>query len=304
MSKERSRMRPVRLKRGIYLLPNLFTTAALFAGFYAVVVAMRGDFQAAAIGILTAMVFDGLDGRVARWTHTESDFGREYDSLSDMVAFGLAPSLVFYQWGLLHVPEGSIAFVRLGWIAAFYYTVAAAMRLARFNSRTGSKPSRFFEGLPSPSAAGLVASALWLTTEFEIDGVGVLAAGYALTIVTATLMVSNFSYYSFKDFNLGTSVRFTRMLMVPLLFMLIAINPPLVFTALFFSYAISAPLWRLWRRLFRRGRRGRQPQAQADEGTPGGDSHAPANQPPKAVVAPSVVEDDKVVRTADRKNAS
>ena len=160
MGSRPSRHRPVRLKRGIYLLPNLLTTAALFAGFYAVVVAMKGDFQAAAIAILTAGVLDGMDGRVARMTNTESDFGKEYDSLSDMVAFGLAPALVFYQWGLAHMPQGGVAWGRLGWIAAFFFTVTAALRLARFNSRTDASNPKFFEGLPSPSAAGLVASAM------------------------------------------------------------------------------------------------------------------------------------------------
>ena len=257
-----------RPRRGIYLLPNLFTTAALFAGFYAVVVAMRGDFESAAIGILTAMVFDGLDGRVARWTQTVSDFGREYDSLSDMVAFGLAPALVFYQWSLVHLPEGSVAFGRLGWIAAFFYTVAAAMRLARFNSRASKHPSRFFEGLPSPSAAGLVASAVWLSANFDLTNPWILGSGYVMTVAVGALMVSNFPYYSFKDFNLGRRIGFGRLLMVPLLFMLIAIDPPLVFTLLFMTYAISAPLWRLWRRMFRRSRMQRREaasDAQPDE---------------------------------------
>ncbi|MFK7887796.1 MAG: CDP-diacylglycerol--serine O-phosphatidyltransferase [Gammaproteobacteria bacterium] len=263
MARHTSRSRGSRPRRGIYLLPNLFTTAALFAGFYAVVVAMRGDFESAAIGILTAMVFDGLDGRVARWTQTASDFGREYDSLSDMVAFGLAPALVFYQWSLTHLPQGSVVFTRLGWIAAFYFTVAAALRLARFNSQPNQAPSKYFEGLPSPSAAGLVASALWLSAGFDLTNVWVLTSGYVLTVVAGTLMVSNFRYYSFKDVNFGRRIRFTRLVMVPLLFMLIAINPPLIFTILFGTYAVSAPLWHLWRRLFRR--RGRNARGGASE---------------------------------------
>ncbi|MEM6641302.1 MAG: CDP-diacylglycerol--serine O-phosphatidyltransferase [Pseudomonadota bacterium] len=249
MAREPARTRP---RRGIYLLPNLFTTAALFAGFYSVVVAMRGDFAAAAIGIIVAGVFDGLDGRVARLTNTASDFGREYDSLSDMVAFGLAPALVFYQWGLAHLPDGSVVFQRLGWIAAFFFTVTAALRLARFNSRPSRAPSNYFEGLPSPSAAGLVASALWLSTEFDLTNVWVLASGYALTVLTGALMVSNLRYYSFKDLNLGRRIRFTHLLLIPLLFMVIAINPPLVLTVLAGSYALSAPLWHGLRRIFRR----------------------------------------------------
>jgi CDP-diacylglycerol--serine O-phosphatidyltransferase len=288
--------RRTKRRRGIYLLPNLFTTAALFAGFYAVVVAMRGEFEAAAIGILTAMVFDGLDGRVARWTQTASDFGREYDSLSDMVAFGLAPALVFYQWGLMHLPDGSVVFARLGWIAAFFYTVAAALRLARFNSRPTTKPGRFFEGLPSPSAAGLVASALWLSAEFDLTNPFVLASGYALTLVAATLMVSNFRYYSFKDFNLGRSVRFTRLLMVPLLFMLIAINPPLIFTLLFATYALSGPLLRLWRRTFRRARK-------SERGGRGRAASAPAPASPGAVeIENDAPKPNNVIDAASRKS--
>lgn len=254
MARDQSSHRGNRPRRGIYLLPNLFTTAALFAGFYAVIVATRGDFDAAAIGILVAMVFDGLDGRVARLTNTESEFGREYDSLSDMVAFGLAPALVFYHWGLTHLPEGNVVFGRLGWIAAFFYTVAAALRLARFNSRPSRAPARFFEGLPSPSAAGLVASALWLSAEFDLTNIWVLASGYVLTVVTGALMVSNFGYYSFKDLNLGRRIHFTHLIMIPLLFMLIAINPPLILTLLLGSYALSAPLVRAWRLVFRRDR--------------------------------------------------
>ena len=252
MARDRLRHRSHRPRRGIYLLPNLFTTAALFAGFYAVIVAVRGEFEAAAIGILVAMVFDGLDGRVARLTNTESEFGREYDSLSDMVAFGLAPALVFYHWGLAHLPAGSVVFGRLGWIAAFFYTVAAALRLARFNSRPTRAPARYFEGLPSPSAAGLVASSLWLSAEFDLTNMWVLTSGYVLTVVTGALMVSNFGYYSFKDLNLGRRIRFTHLVMIPLLFMLIAVNPPLILTLLFGTYALSGPLVHLWRLVFRR----------------------------------------------------
>ncbi len=267
MARDPQRHRGGRPRRGIYLLPNLFTTAALFAGFYAVIVAMRGEFEAAAIGILVAMVFDGLDGRVARLTNTASDFGREYDSLSDMVAFGLAPSLVFYHWGLAHLPQGNMVFGRLGWIAAFFYTVTAALRLARFNSRPSRKPARYFEGLPSPSAAGLVASALWLSAEFDLTNVWVLASGYALTVVTGALMVSNFGYYSFKDLNLGRRIRFTHLIMIPLLFMLIAVNPPLILTLLFGTYAASAPLVHAWRLVFRR----RSPAREAGSDEPPGE---------------------------------
>jgi len=244
--KSKQSSRPVRLARGIYLLPNLFTTAALFAGFYAVIVAMRGDFESAAIGILVAMVLDGMDGRVARLTHTVSDFGKEYDSMSDMVSFGLAPALVVYQWGSQLV-EGLVpVWGRIGWLAAFFYTVAAALRLARFNSGPGSKNPAYFQGLPSPSAAGLVGSSLWLATEYNFSGPLVLASAFVLTTVAGALMVSNFPYKSFKDFDMFSRVGFRHLLLIPLVFMLIATDPPLVLSSVFFAYAVSGPLFYLW----------------------------------------------------------
>ncbi|NNF16541.1 MAG: CDP-diacylglycerol--serine O-phosphatidyltransferase [Gammaproteobacteria bacterium] len=240
--------RTVRLKRGIYLLPNLFTTAALFAGFFAVIVAMKGDFQAAAIAILVAMVLDGMDGRVARLTHTETDFGKEFDSMSDMVSFGLAPALVVYQWGVQALPVEVPIWGRIGWLAAFFYTVAAALRLARFNSNAPSKNDQYFQGLPSPSAAGLVGSALWLTTEYQLAGPVTMASAFALSVITGALMVSNFPYRSFKDFDLVSRVGFRHLLLVPLFFMVVAIDPPLILTLLFLTYAASGPLLYLWKK--------------------------------------------------------
>lgn len=250
--KRKSEEHTIRLRRGIYLLPNLFTTAALFAGFYAVIVAMRGDFQSAAIAILVAMVLDGLDGRVARMTNTETDFGKEYDSMSDMVSFGLAPALVVYQWGVQSMALEIPAWGRLGWLAAFFYTAAAALRLARFNSQSESKNKHYFQGLPSPSAAGLVGSAVWLVTEYQLYGPVVMAGAYALTVITGALMVSNFPFRSFKDFDLVSRVGFKHLLLIPLFFMIVAVNPPVILTALFMLYGVSGPLLYTWKKL--RGR--------------------------------------------------
>ncbi|HEX7048308.1 MAG TPA: CDP-diacylglycerol--serine O-phosphatidyltransferase [Gammaproteobacteria bacterium] len=226
-------------RRGIYLLPNLFTTAALFAGFYAVIAAMSGRFGAAAAAIFVAMVMDGLDGRVARLTDTASDFGKEYDSLSDMVSFGVAPALVMYQWGFQGLADYGWLWAKLGWIGAFYYTGCAALRLARFNTRVGVVDKRYFQGLPSPSAAAVIAGSVWLGTTLGIDGGTLAIPAFVLTVIVATLMVSNVSYYSFKDFSLTRRVRFTMVLPVLLIFVAVAVNPPLVLFLVFLLYTAS-----------------------------------------------------------------
>src|SRR5882672_3123026 len=156
------------LRRGIYLLPNLLTTAALFAGFYAVVAAIDGHFERAAVAIFVAMLFDGLDGRVARMTHTESSFGKEYDSLADMVSFGLAPAIVAYQWGVARIADFGHEWRQFGWLACFFYAAAGALRLARFNARAATADKRYFEGLPSPSAAAIVAAFIWFSSEWRV----------------------------------------------------------------------------------------------------------------------------------------
>lgn len=237
-------------RRGIYLLPNLFTTAALFAGFYAVIAAMSGRFAAAAAAIFVAMVMDGLDGRVARLTDTSSDFGKEYDSLSDMVSFGVAPALVMYQWGFQGLADYGWLWAKLGWIGAFYYTGCAALRLARFNTRVAVVDKRYFQGLPSPSAAAVIAGSVWLGTALGIDGGTLAIPAFALTITVATLMVSNVSYYSFKDFSLTRRVRFTMVLPVLLIFVAVAVNPPLVLFLVFLLYSASGLVLGIvrWRR--------------------------------------------------------
>ena len=253
-------------RKGIYLLPNLITTGALFAGFLAVIAAMDGDFITAAVAIFVAMVLDGMDGRVARMTSTESEFGKQYDSLADMVSFGLAPSLVFYVWGAKELQELGWIWSKLGWLVAFFYAVAAALRLARYNSRLPSSDKRYFEGLPSPSAAALVAALVWLASVLEASGVFAMVAGLALTAMAGALMVSRLAYYSGKDFNLGGRIPFGYVLLIPAIFILISLNPPTVLFLLFFGYALSAPAVTGWRMFKRRRRR-----AARDEDEPPGD---------------------------------
>lgn len=226
-------------RRGIYLLPNLFTTAALFAGFYAIVAAINGNFEAAAMAIFVAMILDGMDGRVARLTSTETDFGVQYDSLSDMVSFGLAPALVMYQWSLF-------GFGKLGWLAAFIYAAAAALRLARFNTQAGSADKRYFQGLPSPAAAAVIAGLIWLGDVNGLhDGTTKLFITFPVTIIAGVLMVSNIRYHSFKQVNLHGKVPFVTILIIVLIFVFIASKPSLTLFLLASGYAISGPIMTL-----------------------------------------------------------
>jgi CDP-diacylglycerol--serine O-phosphatidyltransferase len=219
-------------RRGIYLLPNLLTTAALFSGFFAIVQAMNGKFEISAVAIFIAMVFDGLDGRVARMTRTQSAFGAEYDSLSDMVSFGAAPALVVYVWALKGLGK-------LGWIAAFIYCAGAALRLARFNTNIEVVDKRYFQGLPSPAAAALVAGLVWVM--IDNDWTGDQAAWYAcvLTIFAGVTMVTNLRFWSGKDINLRKSVPFVFIAAIALAFALVSSYPPGVLFALFLAYALS-----------------------------------------------------------------
>jgi len=226
-------------KRGIYLLPNLFTTAALFAGFYAIVQAMNGRFEYAAVGILVAMVLDGIDGRVARLTHTQSAFGAEYDSLSDMVSFGAAPALVSYVWALQSMG-------RIGWIAAFVYCAGAALRLARFNTTLEVADKRFFQGLPSPAAAALIAGLVWVMNDYQISGGDVRWLAWFVTVFAGLSMVNNVRFYSFKDINLRKSVPFVFMLFLVLSFVLISVDPPTVLFSCFVVYALSGYIMWFW----------------------------------------------------------
>jgi CDP-diacylglycerol--serine O-phosphatidyltransferase len=242
--------RPKR-RRGIYLLPNLFTTAALFAGFYAVLAANDGHFEAAALAIFAAMILDGFDGRIARITHTQSDFGAEYDSLSDMLAFGVAPALVVYDWALSDLGK-------LGWLAAFIYTAAAALRLARFNTQLAVADKRYFQGLPSPSAAAIIAGGIWIGTVHDINGAGVSLLAGLLTVAAGLLMVSNFRYYSFKELDVQGRVPFMVLVLVMLGFALVVLDPPILLFVMFLGYAMSGPILTLVRRRQHRGRRRRE----------------------------------------------
>ena len=221
--------------RGIYLLPNLFTTAGLFAGFYAIVAAIRGDFESAAIAIFIAMIMDGLDGRIARMTNTQSAFGAEYDSLADMVSFGLAPALVIYQWSLLGMGK-------VGWMVAFVYAACGALRLARFNTQIGIEDKRYFQGLPSPAAAACLAGWVWAGTSNGIDPTVLTWIALPLTLICGLLMVSTVRYYSFKELDLHGKVPFIVILAIVLVFAVIATDPPLVLFSGFLIYALSGPV--------------------------------------------------------------
>jgi len=242
------------IRRGIYLLPNLFTTAALFAGFYAVLAAMQGRFEAAALAIFAGMLLDGLDGRVARLTNTQSDFGAEYDSLSDMVAFGMAPALVAYEWTL-----GELG--KVGWLAAFVYTAAAALRLARFNTQIGMADKRYFQGLPSPSAAAIIVAGVWIGAGQGIKGSDVSWLAAFITTSVGLLMVSNFRFHSFKEIDLRGRVPFVFAVIVMLGYSVVLLHPPVVLFAGFTIYAVSGPVLTLVRRRQRRESRRRDRDA-------------------------------------------
>ncbi len=235
-------------RRGIYLLPNLLTTATLFGGFYAILAAMSGRFEAAAIAIFIAMIADGLDGRVARMTNTQSDFGAEYDSLADMVAFGLAPALVIYLWALSGLGK-------FGWLAAFVYTAGTALRLARFNTQVGTADRRYFQGLASPASAAIMAGAVWVGVEHGFDGKDVAWGACFITLATGLLMVSNVRYSSFKEIDFRGKVPFIALVAVMLGFAIVLWQPSLVLFLLSFGYAISGPILTLTQLKQRRAER-------------------------------------------------
>ncbi len=244
----------VRRSRGVYLLPNLFTTAALFCGFYAIIAALRGRFEAAAVAVFIAMVLDGLDGRVARLTHTESEFGAQYDSMADLVSFGLAPALIMYEWALGSMAGMGPFLSKLGWLAAFFYTVMAALRLARFNVQIGHTDKRYFIGLPSPSAAAIVAGMVWFCTDLGLTGEQMLWPALVITVGAGALMFSNVLYFSFKQINLRGRVPFVSAMLVVLTLVVISIDPPKVLFSGFLVYGLSGPVMYL-ARLRQRARR-------------------------------------------------
>ncbi len=254
-------------RRGIYLLPNAFTTAALFAGFYAIVQSIGGNFETAAIAIFIAMILDGADGRIARMTGTESAFGAEYDSLSDVVSFGLAPALVVYQWSLSGLGK-------LGWLIAFFYAAATALRLARFNTQLGSADKRFFQGLPCPPAAAVIAGLIWFASSQGIRGDSITPVALVLTACSGILMVSNVRYYSFKDLDLHGRVPFINILLMLSVFLLISVDPPAVLFLAALGFAISGPTLTLIQLRRRRALRRKQ-------GAGGSESDRSKIQPPR-----------------------
>lgn len=239
--------------RGVYWLPNLLTTGTLFGGFYAIAAAIDGNFARAGLGVFVAMLFDGLDGRVARWTNTQSDFGKEYDSLCDMVAFGLAPAILVYQWGVERIADYGQLWGRFGWIAAFFYSVAAGLRLARFNSRAAVVDKRYFEGLPSPSAAGTVAGFIWLVSDIDFAGLPGLVLAFIVSIAIGALMVSKFSYWAGKEVNPRGRIPWVYALLIPLIYVVVSLAPVSLFVV-FGTYAMYAPVVWVLRRLRRKRR--------------------------------------------------
>ena len=250
---------PNRPRRGIYLLPNLFTTGALFAGFYAIIAAISLQYVDAVIAIFVAGVLDGLDGRVARLTNTQSAFGVQYDSLSDLVSFGVAPALVLYVWSLSTLKEYGPAWGKLGWAAAFIFAACGALRLARFNTQVGVADKRYFTGLAIPAAAGLAMSYLWAMDDAGLSGANVQFVTPVVAIVAGLLMVSRFRYFSFKTAPKSDRVPFYWILAAVLILVALALNPPRVLFAVALLYALSGPVLTLWGLRQRRSQRERVP---------------------------------------------
>lgn len=244
--------------RGIYLLPNLFTTSALFAGFYSIIAAYNGDYQSAGIAIIVAMALDGLDGRVARMTNTSTAFGAEYDSMADMISFGMAPSFLMYTWSLSSLGEAQYG--QLGWVIAFVYTACCGLRLARFNVAVGTADKRFFQGLACPAAAAVLASFVWVMSGMGITGPEVVILCCIMTLFTGIAMVSTFTYYSFKDLGTNRKVPFAMLLGLLMLFVVTAVDPGKMILIASTIYALSGPVYYLFRIYRKRSR-----QARTDE---------------------------------------
>lgn len=228
-------------RKGVYVLPNLFTLAALFGGFYAIVMAINGRFELAAVGVFCAMVLDSLDGRVARMTNTQSAFGEQMDSLSDMVSFGAAPALVAYVWALKGLG-------RWGWIAAFVYCACAALRLARFNVNTAVVDKRYFQGLPSPAAAALVTGFIWVATDLGLAGSELAWPMFVTALYAGLTMVTNVPFYSFKDLHMKRSVPFAVIVLIAIGIAVINIDPPIVLFGIFVAYGLSGYVVYFWRK--------------------------------------------------------
>ncbi len=252
--------------KGIYLLPNLFTTGALFSGYYAIVAAVNGRFETAAVAVFIAGLLDGLDGRIARMTNTQSEFGVQYDSLADLISFGLAPSLVVYLWSLASMKEMGEMAGKLGWLAAFLYATCAALRLARFNTQVGTVDKRYFQGLASPAAAGTLMSWVWFGESMGYAGSTMWWFTFPLTVVVALMMVSNFRYFSFKSWPVREKIPFWWLLPLVLIFVLLASNPPLVLLMVTLTYLVSGPVGTFLGRHRRRRRAAVGPDGSGESG--------------------------------------
>ncbi|MCF6289113.1 MAG: CDP-diacylglycerol--serine O-phosphatidyltransferase [Proteobacteria bacterium] len=228
--------------KGIYLLPNLFTTGALFAGYYSIIASINGKFEIAAIAVFIAALLDGLDGRVARLTNTQSEFGEQYDSLSDLISFGLAPSLLMYNWSLHSLANIHPIMGKIGWLVAFIYAVSGALRLARFNVHIGTVDKNYFEGMPSPAAAALLCSFVWVAVDHEFTGESLNYVVLAITLFAGLMMVSKIKYYAFKTLPFKETVPFVWILLLVFIFVLLALAPAKVLFVVFTSYSLSGVL--------------------------------------------------------------
>ncbi len=242
-----------RPSRGIYLLPNLFTTSALLAGFYSIILAYNGHYGDAGLAIIVAMVLDGFDGRVARMTNTTTAFGAEYDSMADMISFGMAPAFLMYSWSLSDLSEAHYG--QLSWVIAFVYTACCGLRLARFNVAVGTADKRFFQGLACPSAAAILASFVWVMTGLGVSGDDVVILAAVMTAASGIAMVSTFTYYSFKDLGDNKKVPFAMLLGLLLLLVVTAVDPPKMILIASVIYGLSGPVYYLFR-LYRKRQRG------------------------------------------------
>lgn len=276
MSADRSMRR-----RGIFLLPNLLTSGALFAGFYSIIAGINGQFEAAAIAIIVAGLLDGLDGRVARLTNTQSDFGEQYDSLADLISFGLAPALLAFNWSLASLSEISPFAGKLGWLAAFLFVACAALRLARFNTQAGSADKRYFQGLASPAAAGTLVFTIWFFVDNGVTGDTVRWLVFVETIVLGILMFSRVRYYSFKVGPSGDKVPGAWVLLAVLIMVLIALDPPIMGMIFGSSYVVSGLVITIAGRRSWKLKRGQRPAQKRSElrqgGSEGAQSDAPDN---------------------------
>ncbi len=252
-------------QKGIYLLPNLFTTGALFAGYYSIIAGIQGKFEMACLSIFIAALLDALDGRVARLTNTQSEFGEQYDSLSDLVSFGVAPSLLMFNWSLYYLHAVHPVLGKIGWLAAFIYAVSGALRLARFNTQIGVIDKAYFQGLPSPAAAAVISSFVWICVDLELNGADLKYIALPVTVITGLLMVSRIRYYSFKTIPFKENVSFIWILLLVLVFVLLTIKTAWVLFVVFTGYALSGIIITMVSIKRKRANKKQQQMAQNDE---------------------------------------